>query len=132
MGRALVELGYISEWELAKAVAKELGVPFIRLKQSDVLSEGSRLLDPADMHQHLFFPLDRFDTTDTVVVAEPPTLDLLAKLTPILGERVFFLVSLISDVVRVLEHAVPLDAEALEIRGNYTSAEEILSGFQDD
>lgn len=132
LGRVLVDLGLISEWDLAKAVAKELGVPFIRLKEADVVSEATHRLDARTLHQHLFFVLDSFDGVDTVVVAEPPTLDLLTELTPVLGDKVYFVVSLISDVTRSLEQAVPVMAAESAAASVDRSAEDILRGFSDD
>ena len=131
LGRALVELGFISEWELARAVAKELGVAFIRLRNMEYRSEGSLKLDPALLHHHRFFILERFGDVDTVVVTEPPTLDLLTEISPILAGKVFFLVSLMSDVERVLTVSVPLAHEGPVAQEAATTAEEILKGFSD-
>ena len=132
LGRALVELGLISEWELARAVSRELGVAFIRLREVDVVSEACHQLDPVLLHQNTFLILDHFDGVDTVVVAEPPTLDLLTDLSPVLGDKVFFLVALISDVIAVLHKAVPIE-ETNDVSGSHRSrtAEEILRGFGD-
>jgi hypothetical protein len=131
VGRALIELGFISEWELARAVAKELGVAFIRLRKMEYRSEGTLKLDPALLHHHRFFILEHFGGVDTVVVTEPPTLDLLTEVSPILGDKVYFLVSLMSDVERVLVGSVPLPEARAITQGASRSAEEILKGFGD-
>ena len=130
VGRALVELGFISEWELARAIAKELGVAFVRLRDMEYRSEPTQKIDPAVLHQHRFFILERFDGVDTVVVTEPPSLDLLTEISPVLGEKVFFVVSIMSDVERALSKSVPLVA-AVAQAGCDKSAEEILKGFGD-
>lgn len=131
VGRALVELGFITEWELARAVAKELGVSFIRLKNMEYRSEGTLKLLPALLHHHRFFILEQSDGVDTVVVTEPPTLDLLTEISPVLAEKVFFLVSLISDVERVLNVSVPLSKTHDPSEVDAATAEEILKGFGD-
>src|SRR5436190_3968270 len=130
IGRALCELGFITEWELARAVAKELGVSFIRLRSMEYRSEGTLRLSPALLHHHRFFILEQSEGVDTVVVTEPPTLDLLTEVSPILAEKVFFFVSLISDVERVLNVSVPLPKGADPSHEDVT-AEEILRGFGD-
>jgi hypothetical protein len=131
VGRALIELGFITEWELARAVAKELGVAFIRLRNMEYRSEGTLALDPALLHHHRFFILERFGSVDTVVVTEPPSLDLLSDVARVLGEKVFFLVSLTSDVERALAASVPLPQTAQPAETAATTAEEILKGFGD-
>jgi hypothetical protein len=131
VGRALSELGFISEWELARAVAKELGVAFIRLRNMEYRSEGTMKLPPALLHHHRCFILEHFDGVDTVVVTEPPTLDLLTEISPALGDKVYFLVSLLSDVERVLAISVPLAKDGNLTEDAATTAEEILKGFGD-
>jgi Type II secretion system (T2SS), protein E, N-terminal domain len=131
VGRALVELGFITEWELARAVAKELGVSFIRLREMEYRSEGTLKLSPALLHHHRFFIFEHFDGVDTVVVTEPPTLDLLTEISSVLAEKVYFLVSLMSDVERALIMSVPLPQGAQVGSEGTTTAEEILKGFSD-
>jgi hypothetical protein len=131
IGRALVELGFITEWELARAVAKDLGVAFIRLREMEYRSEGTLKIEPALLHHHRFFILEHYDGVDTVVVTEPPTLDLLTEISPILGDKVYFLVALMSDVERVLQASAPLTQNAQTAQEAATTAEEILKGFGD-
>ena len=132
MGRSLVELSLLTEWELARAVSKELAVPFVRLKSVDYVSEACHRLDRSLFHRHTFFLLDNFDGVDTVVVAEPPSLDLLAELSPVLGEKVFILVAPISDVVAILDKALPLEGAIQTQSADSLTAEDILSSFDDD
>jgi hypothetical protein len=131
IGRALLELGFISEWELARAVAKELGVAFIRLRSMEYRSEGTMKLDPALLHHHRFFILEHFGSVDTVVVTEPPSLDLLTEISSILAEKVYFLVSLMSDVERALTLSRPLVATGDVVESAATTVDEILKGFGD-
>ncbi|HYC76615.1 MAG TPA: hypothetical protein VEI02_03205 [Planctomycetota bacterium] len=128
VGRALVELGFISEWELARAVAKELGVAFVRLRNIEYRNDAMARIDPALMHHHRFFILETFDGVDTVVVTEPPPVDLLTEISGVLGEKVFFVVSLMSDVERALNLSAPLAAAPADTGGE-TTAEDILRGF---
>jgi hypothetical protein len=131
VGRALVELGFITEWDLARAVAKDLGVAFIRLREMEYRSAGTLKLDPALLHHHRFFILEHYEGVDIVVVTEPPTLDLLTELAPIFAEKVYFFVAVLSDVERVLNVSVPLAQSVQTIYGVGTTAEEILKGFGD-
>jgi hypothetical protein len=131
LGRALIELGFISEWELARAVAKELGVSFIRLRNMEYRCEATLRFEPAVLHHHRFFILEHFDCVDTVVVTEPPSLELLTELSPVLAEKVYFLVSLMSDVERALNLSFPLAAESESEATDSSTAEEILRGFGD-
>jgi Type II secretion system (T2SS), protein E, N-terminal domain len=130
VGRALVELGFITEWDLARTVAKELGVAFIRLREMEYRSAGTLKVEPALLHHHRFFIFEQYEGVDTVVVTEPPTLDLLTEISSILAEKVYFLVAIISDVERVLRVSVPLGKDLL-MPQDVTTAEEILRGFGD-
>jgi hypothetical protein len=128
IGRALVELGFISEWELARAVAKELGVAFLRLRNLEYRNAANSKIDPALLHHHRFFVLDTFEGVDTVVVTEPPPVDLLSDISAVLGDKVFFVVSLISDVERALQLTAPRSTEPV-VDAVGATAEEILRGF---
>jgi MSHA biogenesis protein MshE len=132
LGRAVVDLGVVSEWELASAVVTDMGVPFIRLRDAGDISEASQRVDISLLHRHNILILDHFDGVDTVVIAEPPSLDLLTELSPLLGDKVFFLVALLSDIASVLEKVVPEPALLVEGGGEKRTAEEILQGFDDD
>ena len=81
--------------------------------------------------RHHILVLDHFDGVDTVVIAEPPSLDLLTEISPLLGDKVFFLVALLSDISQVLDKAVPETVPMLDTSLERT-AEEILQGFDDD
>ena len=107
IGRALVEVGLVSEWDMARVTCKEFALPFVHVRES-AAGDVNDVFDREDLHRHLFFVMDQFDEIHSVVVCEPPTSELLDLLVSKLGERVQLLVAQISEVEKVLETSYPL------------------------
>jgi len=130
LGRTLVELGFISEWDLARVIAKELGVPFIRLKAGTTAGAAIRKLDPSLMHDQHIFVLESFEGVDTLVITEPPSVEVMSEIGPFLADKVFLAVALISDVHGILDAVVPRPELPAHEPGSM-SAEDMLKGFGD-
>ncbi len=128
LGRTLVELGFINEWDLARAISKELSLPFVRLKLAAPSGDAINKLDAGTMHHQRMFCLESFDGVDTLIITEPPTIEVMSDISPLLADKVFLVVALLSDVEAVLNVAVP-KPNATEPNGAEVSAEDILNGF---
>lgn len=130
LGRTLVELGFITEWDLARAISKELSLPFVRLKAAVPTGDSIHKLDAGVMHEQRMFCLESFDGVDTLIITEPPTVEVMSDISPFLADKVFLVVALLSDVEAILNVAVPRPA-ATEPNAAEVSAEDILKGFGD-
>lgn len=106
-------------------------MPFVRLKPTAAHGEALRKLDAATMHRNRLFCLESFDGVDSLVIAEPPTVDVMSEISPYLANKVFLMVALITDVEAVLTNHVPLPTENRKDASADVPAEDILKGFGD-
>jgi MSHA biogenesis protein MshE len=107
LGRILVDSGYVSEWDLAKAVATHYNLPYLDLASyqtnEDVL-EGF----PGDLaHREQLLPFDRFGEVLCLACAEMPAIDVLERIQEITGQQPALYVGLGSEIKRILLESVP-------------------------
>ena len=75
LGRFLVENGFISEDQIAEAIAKQLNIPFIRLKNYVIKAETTRLLP--EMQARRFRAIILENRGDSVLVGMADATDLM-------------------------------------------------------
>ncbi len=74
MGTSLVTLGLISEEEIAQALSRQLGYPYIDLDQFEVYPEVINLI-PADVaKKHMVMPIHRIRSFLTLAMVDPTDL----------------------------------------------------------
>ena len=74
---ALVSLGYISEEEMAQALSRQMGYPYIDLSQFEVYPDVINLI-PADIaKKHMIMPIHRIRSFLTMAMVDPTDLDII-------------------------------------------------------
>ncbi len=74
---ALVALGYISEEEMAQALSRQMGYPYIDLGQFEVYPDVINLI-PADIaKKHMVMPIHRIRSFLTMAMVDPTDLDII-------------------------------------------------------
>ncbi len=74
---ALVALGYISEEEMAQALSRQMGYPYIDLNQFEVYPDVINLI-PADIaKKHMIMPIHRIRSFLTMAMVDPTDLDII-------------------------------------------------------
>jgi type IV pilus assembly protein PilB len=77
MGTSLVTLGFISEEEIAQALSRQLGYPYIDLDQFEVYAEVINLI-PADVSKkHMVMPIHRIRSFLTLAMVDPTDLEII-------------------------------------------------------
>ncbi|MEM8737357.1 MAG: ATPase, T2SS/T4P/T4SS family [Planctomycetota bacterium] len=89
VGEALVALGYVTENDVAKALASQFGLEFVDLDQPNVVDRENLELIPQDMiKKYLVLPLGKEGNTLKVLVHDPMDINLIDDLQFRLGGKV--------------------------------------------
>ena len=102
LGRVLVESGYVSDWDLAKAVTKHYNLPFVTLAGRSIDAATFGLIDVPVLLREQIVPFDLFGAALCLACVEMPEPEVLrdvqeqTKLTP------FVFVACASEIKRVL------------------------------
>ena len=81
IGEALVELGFVSDADVAKALAFQFEMEYIDLDQSDAVNKDDLQLIPDDLiKKYLILPLGKNNGRMTILIHDPLNLDLMDTL----------------------------------------------------
>lgn len=88
LGEVLVQLGFVNERDIAMALSKQLGIPFITLQteflKTQITEELKEIVPEKFAHQNLVLPLNKEENMLTIALIDPlnlETLDNLRKMT---------------------------------------------------
>lgn len=77
VGTSLVQLGYLTEEDIAQALSRQLGYPYIDLDQFEVYPEVINLI-PADVaKKHMVMPIHRIRSFLTLAMVDPTDLEII-------------------------------------------------------
>lgn len=86
IGETLVELGYVQQNDVAKALASQVGMEFVDLDQPNVLNKDNLTLIPPDLiKKHMVLPMGKEGNKIKVLVHDPNDLALIDDLRFRLG-----------------------------------------------
>ncbi len=74
---ALVNLGFISEEEIAKALSRQLGYPYIDLNQFDIYPEVVELIPVEIAKKNMIMPIHRIKSFLTLAMVDPTALEII-------------------------------------------------------
>jgi len=74
---AIVSLGYISEEEMAQALSRQLGYPYINLDQFEVYPDVINLIPVEIAKNYLIMPIHRIRSFLTLAMVDPTDLDVI-------------------------------------------------------
>jgi type IV pilus assembly protein PilB len=77
IGSALVALGLISEEDMAQALSRQLGYPYIDLGQFEVYPDVIELIPPDIAKKHMIMPIHRIRSFLTMAMVDPTDLDVI-------------------------------------------------------
>jgi len=77
LNAALVNLGYITEEEIAKALSRQLGYPYIDLNQFDVYPDVIELIPVEIAKKYMVMPIHRIRSFLTLAMVDPTDLDVI-------------------------------------------------------
>jgi len=77
IGSALVTLGHVSEEEMAQALSRQLGYPYIDLSQFEVYPDVINLIPVDIAKKHMIMPIHRIRSFLTMAMVDPTDLDVI-------------------------------------------------------
>lgn len=77
LGSAIINLGYISEEEMAQALSHQLGYPYINLDQFEVYPDAVELLPVEIAKKYLVMPIHRIRSFLTLAMVDPTNLEVI-------------------------------------------------------
>ena len=101
VGRTLLSLGYVDQYDLARALASRMRLEFIDLSVKDVDPEAASLVDKKLLRKHRMLPLRVEDGRLVVAMRDPTNLYALEDLRMLSGYPVSPVVVAESDLRRV-------------------------------
>jgi hypothetical protein len=105
-GKVLLDAGYLTAWDLAKAVATHYQMPVLPLSGYRYDKELAEALPASVLYQFQLLPVGRFGKTWTFAVVEPPPRDVIEVLREQCGSSLFFFVSDAAELSRLLRENV--------------------------
>ncbi len=109
LGQVLVELGYITEYDLAKSLATQFQFPYINPAYYSIDRDIIDQIPAELMYKHVFMPLDKFGNLLVVAMAGLLSEDIMQELKRLTGCDVRIYISTARDVKAALEKEVPID-----------------------
>lgn len=76
-GTAIISLGYISEEDMAQALSRQLGYPYINLDQFEVYPDVINLIPVEIATKYLIMPIHRIRSFLTLAMVDPTDLDVI-------------------------------------------------------
>ncbi|MCK4336596.1 MAG: Flp pilus assembly complex ATPase component TadA, partial [Candidatus Aminicenantes bacterium] len=77
LGTAIVSLGFLSEEEMAQALSRHLGYPYIDLNQFEVYADAVDLIPMEIAKKYLIMPIHRIRSFLTLAMVDPTDLDII-------------------------------------------------------
>ena len=90
---ALVSMGYISEEEIAQALSRQLGYPYIDLDQFEVYPDVINLIPAEISKKYMIMPIHRIRSFLTMAMVDPTDLEVIEDVrfrTGLTGQLVSF------------------------------------------
>jgi hypothetical protein len=108
LGEVLVKLNYVTEHDIAMAIAKQFGLPYIDASRYVINKDVFNIVPVDYMYKHQFIILDKFPKALIVAVGGMLDLDVLQELERRSGTEVFVYVSTAKQVVDALKKYCPM------------------------
>lgn len=113
--KTLVELGYATEEDVAKAIAKATNLPYLKLSDYRI-NPAAVALVPEDMaRRYELIPIDIEDNRLVVAMSDPANVFAVDDLRIITGYEIKPVVSTESDVLNAISHNFQMDREVEEM-----------------
>ncbi len=108
LGDILTELGFVSEYAVAQALACQCDVPFVLLSEKEISPEAVSIIQSRVLRQHTCIPLKVTEKVMTVAFTNPFDLVAIEDLEHASGKRVEVVVSTPTDIKNLLDRLVPV------------------------
>ena len=131
LGRLLIERGLISEEEIAFALAMQLKIPFMDLRDCDIKAEVMRTIPEHICQKFFCVPIDRKDNILHVSMADPLDLNMMKELQFITGLNIQPAISTASQIIEEVHRYYHPDSVVDEVNQELAK-EEFLEFYPEE
>ncbi|MFW6140083.1 MAG: type IV-A pilus assembly ATPase PilB [Acidobacteriota bacterium] len=103
MGSAIISLGLVSEEEMAQALSRQLGYPYINLDQFEVYPDVINLIPMEISQKYLIMPIHRIRSFLTLAMVDPTDLDVIEDIRFRTGLSIQPVIASESGIVNAIE-----------------------------
>jgi type IV pilus assembly protein PilB len=103
IGQILIDLGIVDDVVIAKALAQQLKIPYIRLKNTSISGEAINLVPPAMVEENIFVPVYVKNKRLTIAMANPLDLSSIDDLRFVIKMPIDIAVAPESDILEIIE-----------------------------
>lgn len=114
LGEAFVNLGYLSEYDIARAIVKQFGLPYLDASKYNIPKEATQAVSADLMYQNQFVVLDKIGRTLLVALSGIVNSEVLEKLEKVSNSQLFVYVSTSSQVMAALKKHWPQNGKPPE------------------
>lgn len=101
--RTLIDMGAVTEWEMAATLGKQLNVPFITLSHYEIDKEILRSIPEEIVRKYRIVPVDKTDDVLTIALSDPSNIYLLDELRLLTKCQIVPVISFESDLNEAIE-----------------------------
>ncbi len=101
--------GLVTEYDLAKAMCRQLQLPYILPTQYDTPDEIGKPLAGTFFHGHRLVPMDRFGSTLIIATCGDLDMSAIEHIESETKGRVGIYIALVSEIERVLKEKYPVE-----------------------
>ena len=120
LGRILVDLGYVSDLDVLKAYAEQLGVPFVTLDRASVDESALRLIPQAHAQRYNAVPIKRNGNRLTVAMTDPNNVFAIDDIRMITGMDIEPVLATPEDIANLQRSATPGGERASPVEADAT------------
>lgn len=112
LGEAFTALGLISENDIARAIVKQFGLPYLDASRYQISRDAINAIPRELMWQNQFVVLDKIGKTLLVAVSGLMNAEIFEKIEKTAGSQLFVYVSTSSQVKAALKKYIPVNGAA--------------------
>jgi len=103
LGQILIDLGYVTEEEIALALTAQYGFPYLPLDNYDIDDGIMQLIPEPVARQYVLIPIDRIGNALTVAMADPSNVQAIEDIEMLTSCVVQTFVSTPSDIRKAID-----------------------------
>ena len=101
--RTLIDMGAVTEWEMAATLGKQLNVPFITLSHYEIDQEVVNSIPEDIVRKYRIVPGDKTGDTLTIALADPSNIYLLDEIRLLTRCQIIPVISFETDILQAID-----------------------------
>jgi len=115
IGRALLDLGFVSEAKLVAALAKQIGLPFVDLSEMQVDPTAAASIQPQVAKRYLALPIGYEDEALVVAMSDPGNVFAIDDIRTLTGREIRPVVATRTDIATAIDRIARMDTEVEDV-----------------